>query len=300
MHFPLEFIRKQLEQEILSNSGLALGGIDYESPKGDPGLFGPDSAAWKVHRDFTSMIVGGFSALLLQMLHPLALAGVWEHSNFREDMLGRLRRTAQFIAATTYGNQKDALMIIEKVRDIHSRVKGYSSDGRAYSAMDPELLTWVHVAETRSFLYARLQYFADDLTSEIQDQYFMEYASIAERLGAQNVPTTKQEVDDYLEAMRSNLIFDERTAEVFRILQNPIVDNRRKKIFAHHAMLAAYDLLPKFAKDFYPMMSIPQIQISKTILKAIAPTYRWAVRNGAYAKAMRRMDLPPELRSKTV
>lgn len=104
----MESVRRHIESQVLSLTGLAVGGVDFESPKGDPGLFGPDAACWKVHGDFSSMMIGGIGALLLQMLHPLALAGVWDHSNFRDDLLGRLRRTGQFISATTYGPLADA------------------------------------------------------------------------------------------------------------------------------------------------------------------------------------------------
>ena len=86
----MEFLRRRIESQVLSLSGIALGQIDFEKPQGDPGLFGPDSVSWQVHGDFTSMLCGGVSALLLQMLHPLALAGVWDHSNFRDDIFGRL------------------------------------------------------------------------------------------------------------------------------------------------------------------------------------------------------------------
>ncbi len=84
-------IRGMIEAQVLGLTGMALKEIDFEHPKGEPGLFGPQSAIWQVHGDFTSMLCGGVSALLLQMLHPLALAGVWDHSNFREDIFGRLR-----------------------------------------------------------------------------------------------------------------------------------------------------------------------------------------------------------------
>ncbi len=91
-------IRGMIEAQVLGLTGMALKEIDFEQPKGEPGLFGPQSAIWRVHGDFTSMLCGGISALLLQMLHPLALAGVWDHSRFREDIFGRLRRTSQFIS----------------------------------------------------------------------------------------------------------------------------------------------------------------------------------------------------------
>lgn len=109
----MEFIRRRIEIQVMSLTGLSLGKLDLENPEGDPGLFGPDSVSWQVHGDFSSMLIGGISALMLQALHPLALAGVWDHSNFREDMLGRLRRTGQFISGTTFGSRQDAEWLIE-------------------------------------------------------------------------------------------------------------------------------------------------------------------------------------------
>ena len=124
----MEALRRRIEARVMSLSGLALGQIDYEHPEGDPGLFGPDSMPWEVHSDFTSMLVGGIASLLLQMLHPLALAGVWDHSNFRQDMLGRLRRTGQFVAGTSFAPTASADWLIDKVRSIHLKVTGTAAD----------------------------------------------------------------------------------------------------------------------------------------------------------------------------
>lgn len=134
-------IRRMIEAQVLGLTGMALKEIDFERPKGEPGLFGPQSAIWQVHGDFTSMLCGGISALLLQMLHPLALAGVWDHSRFREDILGRLRRTSQFISATTFATTPDAERLIAKVQGIHQRIAGVDKDGTPYQASDPALLT---------------------------------------------------------------------------------------------------------------------------------------------------------------
>ena len=122
------------------------------------GLFGPHAVAWRVHGDVTSMMVGGIAGLLLQMLHPAVLAGVWDHSNFRADMHGRLRRTARFIALTTYGGREEAEAAIARVRRIHDRVGGTLPDGTPYAANDPALLAWVHVTEATSFLDAWIRY----------------------------------------------------------------------------------------------------------------------------------------------
>lgn len=151
-------IRRMIEAQVLGLTGMALKEIDFERPKGEPGLFGPQSAIWQVHGDFTSMLCGGISALLLQMLHPLALAGVWDHSRFREDILGRLRRTSQFISATTFATTPDAERLIAKVQGIHQRIAGVDKDGTPYQASDPALLTRVHVAECSRFMASHLRY----------------------------------------------------------------------------------------------------------------------------------------------
>lgn len=126
--------------------------IEYDQPLGDPGLFGPDSVTWRVHGDFPAMMAGGIAALMLQTLHPAALAGVWDHSNFRADLVGRLRRTTAFVAGTSYAPVSEAERLIARVRRIHERVRGVTDVGQPYEANDPALLTWVHVTEVSSFL----------------------------------------------------------------------------------------------------------------------------------------------------
>ena len=156
------------------------------------GLFGPHSVAWRVHGDVTSMLVGGIAALLLQMLHPAVLAGVWDHSNFQTDLHGRLRRTARFIALTTYGGRAEAETAIARVRRIHESVQGSLANGTAYSANDPSLLAWVHVTEAMSFLGAWIRYAEPTMSAADQDRYFTEVARIASALGANPVPRAVQ------------------------------------------------------------------------------------------------------------
>lgn len=289
----LNELRQRIEREVLSHTGLAIGGVDYAQPPGDPGLFGPDSVCWRIHGDFTSMLVGGLSALMLQMLHPLALAGVWDHSSFRQDMLGRLRRTGQFIAGTTFAGQDEADRLIRRVRQIHGRVSGVAADGRAYAASDPQLLTWVHVAEVSSFLAAHLRYLNKDLSLELQDRYYRETARVATSLGAQEVPTSSREVGVYLEAMRAELRCDARTLEVFRILQRAPTTNAAVRVFSVQAMQAAIDLLPDFARNLYPEAGMARRLMGRAFIKGSAPLIRWAVRDNAYFRAHKRLGLVP-------
>jgi uncharacterized protein (DUF2236 family) len=118
----------------------------------DDALFPRGSVIRRVHGDVTSMMVGGIAALLTQMLHPKALGGVWDHSGVAEDQLGRLRRTARFIATMTYAQRDSALAAIAKVKSIHEQVSGTLPDGADYRATDPWLLAWVHIAGAINFL----------------------------------------------------------------------------------------------------------------------------------------------------
>jgi len=288
----MEILRRRIETQLMSLTGLALGQLDLENPKGDPGLFGPQSVCWQVHGDFPSMLVGGISALLLQVLHPLALAGVWDHSNFRQDMLGRLRRTSQFISGTTFGSTRDADWLIERVRTIHLQVVGTAPDGQPYAASDPDLLTWVHVAEVRSFLAAHLRYRNPNLSDSAQDAYYHEIALIAERLGARNVPRSRQEVADYLRGMRAQLRCDERSQEVVRVLLAAPAPSRLAQPVGTLMMRAGIGLLPDWAGD---MLGLRQGAMRQRLvdlgMHSVAPVLRWAMRDGSAHRARRRMGV---------
>lgn len=286
----MESLRKQIEKQVHSLTGASLGVLDLDQPRGDAGLFGPDSMVWEVHADFTSMMVGGVSALLLQMLHPLALAGVWDHSTFRQDMLGRLRRTSLFIAGTTYGGTHDAEQLLEKVRTIHLQVVGQAPDGRPYAASDPELLTWVHVSEVSQFLAGYLRYVDPQLPVSEQDRYYREVALIAERLGAQDVPKSRQAIEAYLERMRSQLLCDERTREVVRLLYAAPVPNILAKPFGSLVMQAGVDLLPDWASDLLgEHQAAWRRPLIRSSVQRTATLLRWAIRNSAAQRACRRL-----------
>jgi uncharacterized protein (DUF2236 family) len=238
------------------------------------------------------MLVGGISALMLQLLHPLALAGVWDHSNFREDLLGRLRRTSQFISGTTFGATGDAEWLIDKVRTIHLQVTGTAPDGRPYAASDPDLLTWVHVAEVSSFLAAHLRYRNPHLPRAEQDAYYNEIALIAERLGARDVPRSCQQVEDYLQRMRAQLHCDTRSHEVIQILLDAPAPSRLAQPVGKLMLHAGIDLLPGWAQAMLGLQHGPlQQRLIRLGLKRTAPVLRWAMRDGSAHRAKRRMGI---------
>lgn len=246
-------------------------------PRSADGLFGPGSAAWAVHGDVTTMMVGGVAALLLQMLHPAVLAGVWDHSDFRNDMLGRLRRTARFIATTTFGAKGDAEAVIDRVRRIHHHVHGHLPDGTPYTADDPRLLAWVHVTEATSFLDAWLRYGDPAMTRADQDRYFAEFARVALRLGADPVPRSKAEALALIAQMRPELVADARSREVAHIVLSQRAPKRAAQPIQTMTFQAAVDLLPRWARDMHglhastlgrPLVTVGTLGLAKTL--------RWA------------------------
>jgi uncharacterized protein (DUF2236 family) len=241
------------------------------------GLFGPASVAWRVHGDVTSMMVGGIAGLLLQMLHPAVLAGVWDHSNFRADMHGRLRRTARFIATTTYGGRSDAEAVIARVRGIHDRVRGVLPDGTPYVANDPALLAWVHVTETTSFLGAWLRYGEPGLSAADQDRYFAEMAVVAEGLGADPIPRSRIAARRLIERMRPQMLCDARTREVARIVLTQPAANKMAEPLQALTMQAGIDLLPDWARRMHglhaPILARPLVRAGTL---GMARTLRWA------------------------
>jgi uncharacterized protein (DUF2236 family) len=144
-----------------------------------------------------SSLVGGFRSLLVQTLHPLAIAGVAQHSSFRTDPLGRLQRTAGFVAITTFGTTAEAEAAISKVRRVHERVQGVAPDGRPYSANDPDLLAWVHHVEVQSFLVAYLR-IGPGLSAGDADRYVAEMAVLGDRLGVKEPLTTAADLHEWV------------------------------------------------------------------------------------------------------
>jgi uncharacterized protein (DUF2236 family) len=177
-----------------------------ERGKPDRGLFARDSVTWRVH-SHPVMLIGGMRALIIQSLHPVALAGVVQHSDFREKPLNRLRRTAQYVATTTFADRAAAVEAGERVRRIHSHVRGVDPvTGRTYSAEDPDTLLWVHCVEVHSFLAAYRTY-GGRLSAAEQDAYLAESARVAALLGVPeaSVPPSVEAMRAYFASMLPSL-----------------------------------------------------------------------------------------------
>jgi uncharacterized protein (DUF2236 family) len=239
-------------------------------------LFPPDSVAWKVNGDVTTMMIGGVSGLLLQMLHPAVLAGVWDHSDFRADMHGRLRRTAKFIAVTTYDHAEAGRAAIDRVNRIHSKLRGVLPDGTPYRVSDPELLAWVHVTETISFLDAWIRYAEPRMPMAERDAYFAETARIGEALHADPLPRTRAEAEALIQSYRPKLRADARTHEVAAMVMRQTLGMPAVDLAAGVIMQAGMDLLPGWARAMHaPGRGLPG-PLTRAGALTTARVLRWA------------------------
>lgn len=159
----------------------------------DPGLFGPGSISWRVIGDVASF-VGGVRALLIQAAHPEVVAGVRDHSRYREDPLGRLSRTSAYVTATTYGAMPEVEQAVAQVKRIHRIISGISSRGIPYDADDPGLSAWVQNALTDSFIAANQAYGAHRLSDVEADRFVTEQTRIGRLFDAEPLPATAAEV----------------------------------------------------------------------------------------------------------
>ena len=260
------------------------GQMRLERPAGDPGLFGPGSVVWAVHGDFSAMMIGGVAALCTQMLHPGALAGVWDHSDWEKNPAGRLKRTAQFVAGTTYGPTALALAQIARVRAIHERVAGTLPDGTPYAATDPKLLTWVHTVEADCFLRAFVAYREPAMAGARQDRYLAEMARLARLLGAEGVPESRRAVAAYFRDVRPQLRCDERTRAVANALLNQPVTNPATAPIQALLLQAGVELMHPWAAALHgravPALGRPAIRLGAS---ATAGVLRWALAKPAAA-----------------
>lgn len=251
---------------IRSGLGRAFGPppFDLSAAPGDPGLFGPASASWPIISE-PAAIVGGIRALLVQLLHPLAMAGVADHSRFRNDALGRLQRTSAYVTATTFGAMPEVFAATAAVRRAHRRVVGFAPDGRAYRAGDPHLLAWVSVALTSSFLQTHRLYALPRLSPDVADRFVAEQSRASALLDPRvdlaplardphaleelragtlplpmlqdaTLPQSVAELDDLLRGYAMEWEVNDQARQALRFLRWPDIP---------HALRAAY--LPLFA-----------------------------------------------------
>lgn len=259
------------------------------------GLFGPESVAWRVHAD-PMMAVSGLRALLLQAVHPVAMAGVAQFSDYQHDPWGRLLRTAEFVGVTTFGTRAQALAAGRRVRRVHRGLAGVDPyTGRPYQVSDPQLLRWVHVAEVESFLsvYRRS---GGRLAPGEADQYYAEMQRVAALVGCPQVPTSEAAVRSYLAAIRPELRVSPAARAGALFLVNPpmprwvqLATPAKPGWWSLGAL--AFALLPRWARRLYALPGLPTTDLAATAASRAVRLALLAVpasvREGPHRKAAR-------------
>ncbi|TWP35591.1 oxygenase MpaB family protein [Leekyejoonella antrihumi] len=195
----------------------ATGRADQIWGRPGPRWFTPDDPIWRVHLD-ASMFLGGIRALLLQSLHPLAMAGVTDFSDYQSDVWGRLQSTSNFISQTTFGTIEDSERLLDRINTIHSHIQGVAPDGRGYAATDPHLLRWVHVAEIDGFLACFEAFGESTLTPQEADTYVAQTGVAAARLGVIDPPQSVADLRAALAAFEPELEITPAAREVLRFI----------------------------------------------------------------------------------
>ena len=280
----VEGIRHRLGAALFARVAGEHGEATRDRIHGRPGprWFPEGAAIRRVHGD-ASMFVGGIRALLLQSLHPQAMAAVAAHSGYQGDPWGRLQRTSTFLAITTFATADDAATAVAHVRSVHERVSGVTPEGLAYAASDPHLLRWVHVAEADSFLAAHQRYGARPLDRAGCDRYVAEVAVVGRRLGVVDPPVTVAELREQLEAYRPELAATPAARDAARvILLRPPVP---WVALAPYSALtgAAVALLPRWARRPLRLPYVPPVEATLTRMSghAITSAIRWVIEPAA-------------------
>lgn len=284
-----------LRRRVLGMFPRGQSGIDYDTPADDLGFFGPESVTWRIHSDFPGMLAGGLCALMLQALHPRVLAGVWDHSDFRDDLVGRLRRTTAFVAGTSFAGTTEAQRLIARVRVIHGRVRGETADGQRYAADDPGLLAWVHASEAYAFLQGFRRYGGLPVPDRAEDRYYREGVGVARALGAIEVPDSRAALDAYFDAHRPALRHDARSREVLHVLSRIRLTVPGATVTRGLFLGAGAALLPPWATsmlDFTPLQRARHAACARA-LETLAPMFRLALPDGAGPHACRRLTGGP-------
>lgn len=276
-----DLLRRRIVADFERSAGRHDDPAVYGGPPGDPGLLGPDSVSWEINADLAAVSQAGLPAIVLEVLHPSVIAGVQDLSNYRDDPFQRARATLGYVLATTFGNSEAATRVIERVKHVHSFVTGTRPDGVGYRALDPELIGWVHTCIPWMILRA-FEHTKRPLSQQERDRYLAEQAVIGRMGGADWVPTSTAELDDYVAAMRPRLSVNSQTREFLDFLMTapffgdlPAPVDRRLHRFAIYAGMSR---APRWARELvgYDRPNMLTRRLIEPALRLDAAQLRWA------------------------
>ncbi|BBY35510.1 oxygenase MpaB family protein [Mycolicibacter minnesotensis] len=285
-----------LRQRIIDEFQATAGRHDdpgiYGGPPGDPGLIGPGSVSWEVNADLAAVSQAGLSAIVLEILHPSVIAGVQDLSSYRQDPFRRARTTLGYVLTTTFGNTEAATRLIEQVKSIHAHVSGTRPDGVAYRALDPELLAWVHTCIPWMIMRV-FERTNRPLSPHERDRYLAEQATIGRMAGADHVPSTMAELDDFVSRMRPQLSVNAQTREFIEFLLTapflPRLPDPLDRSMHRFAVHAGMSYAPRWARELtgFDRPSLLARPLISPALQLDVRRTRWAFGIPAYVRLAR-------------
>lgn len=287
------FLAASLERDARALASVRGPAVDFEEPKGEPALVGPDSVSWQVFRNPVALFVGGIAAVLLELAEPRVRHGVWDHTSFRTDPLRRMRRTGLAAMVTVYGGRSTAQAMIAGVGRMHGRIAGETLAGAAYRADDPELLDWVQATASFGFLEA-YSAFVRPISDADKDRFYAEAKPSAALYGATGAPASQAELEARFEAMRPKL---ERSPVIFEFLdilrRTPVAPGPRRGQLM--MIRAAVDILPDWAREMLGLEDQRLKPRERPLIRALGRlSDRILVESSPSAAACRRLGLPSD------
>jgi len=247
----MQSFRQKIVDEIEAAGGRHDEPEIYDGPPGDRGIGGgPGSISWEINGDLASLVVGGTAAIIMEVLHPSVMAGVFTQSSYRTEPLRRARNTLGYVLRTTFGSTRAATEVIERVKKIHGMVGGMRADGVPYRALDPELIAWVHTCIPWAVMRA-FESYNRPLSIAEKDRYLAEQAVIGRMGGADWVPESASELEDYVEKMRPLMAMNDQTVEFIGFLAGRVGDQNlaRRDLFDRWVGIrASMGLMPEWAR----------------------------------------------------
>jgi len=241
--------------------------IDFSRPLREQALVSPASVSWRIFKNPIALLIGGIAAVILELAEPAVRTGVWEHSSFRNDPIGRLRRTGIAAMVTVYGARSIAEPMIAGIARRHDIVEGATPAGLRYSANDPRLLTWVHATATFAFAKAYSTY-VEWLSEAETDSFYREGMPAARLYGSMGAPIDSGELLALFDSMRGRLESSPIVFEFLQIMRETSALPRALHWMQPILLRAAVELIPDWIRDC----------LGLTDFYGLRPTEKWMVR----------------------
>jgi uncharacterized protein (DUF2236 family) len=269
--------------------------VDFASPAGEPALVPPDSVSWRVFKNPVTLFIGGVAAVILELAEPRVRAGVWEHSSFRTDPVGRLQRTGVAAMVTVYGARSVAEAMIAGINRRHAAIEGRTEAGETYRADDPELLSWVQATAAFGFLEAYEAYVRPVSRAE-RDAYYAEGRAAAQLYGATTAPASEAELQALMAAMAPRLGPSAALVEFLRIMRRAPLLPPGARGLQGLLVRAAIDIVPSPLRERAGLGDASRLRgWERRVVRGMATIAdRVALRAAPPAQACRRLGLPPD------